>query len=226
MTYAGRRIERSGQGLGAGGGGRPRLRLLASLATVVAVLGFWLGLAGFVANIPREAGLPPESDGVVALTGGAERISDAVELLAAGRAKRMLISGVNLATSRKEIARLTPNFGELVGCCVDIDHAALNTAGNATETARWARSHGLKSVIVVTSDYHMPRALAEMRRAMPEAELVPHVVPTSRLRGGGLWTDPDLVRLVVWEYVKYLRTKARNLLPGETPSPGRVAIRS
>ena len=42
------------------------------------------------------------------------------------------------------------------------------TRGNAAETAEWARAHQVRSLIVVTSAYHMPRALAELGRDLPD----------------------------------------------------------
>ena len=111
----------------------------------MAALGFGLGLlvAGFfwfVDKVPtREAQIDGNADGIVVLTGAASRIPDAIELLAAGRGQRLLITGVHRATSAKEIARLTPLYQRVFSCCVDLDRSALNTLGNATETRRYAR---------------------------------------------------------------------------------------
>ena len=96
------------------------------------------------------------------LTGSRFRISDALELLAAGHGKRLLISGVYPATKLSEIAHMMPEFDRWFACCVDLDHLALNTIGNAVETKRWAREQGSTSLIVVTSNFHMPRAMAEI----------------------------------------------------------------
>ncbi len=97
-----------------------------------------LGFFWFVATLPTdEVKLERSADGIVALTGGASRITDALELLAAGRGQRLLISGVNRATNAGEISRLHPEFASMVHCCVDLDRS-LNTIGNAIETRRWA----------------------------------------------------------------------------------------
>ena len=79
------------------------------------------------------------------LTGGASRIADAIDLLAAGRGKRLLISGVHRTTTTTEIARINPRYQGLVACCVDLDYSAVNTVGNAIETRRWARARGFTS---------------------------------------------------------------------------------
>ena len=120
----------------------------------------------------EEAPLTRNADGIVALTGGASRIADAIELLASGRGKRLLISGANRATNSNEISRLNPEFERWVRCCVDFDRS-LNTLGNAIETKRWAERRGFRSLIVVTSNYHMPRALAEIAHQLPDVALVP-----------------------------------------------------
>ena len=109
------------------------------------------------------------------LTGGTSRVTDALELLAAGRGKRLLITGVNPGTTTGDIARQTVDYGRLLNCCVDLDYSALNTLGNAVETRRWAIDHDFKSLIVVTSTYHMPRALAELRPSASRRR--PHPVP-------------------------------------------------
>ena len=123
------------------------------------VLALGAGFLWFIWRVPvEEAPLTRNADGIVALTGGASRITDAIELLASGRGKRLLISGANRATNSNEISRLNPEFERWVRCCVDFDRS-LNTLGNAVETRRWAESRGFHSLIVVTSNYHMPRAL-------------------------------------------------------------------
>ncbi len=98
------------------------------------------GFVLFVSHIPsEEVTLDTKADGIVALTGAAARIPDAIELLATERGKRLLITGVHRATSAKEIARLTPLYSKYFTCCIDLDRSALNTFGNALETRRWAR---------------------------------------------------------------------------------------
>jgi uncharacterized SAM-binding protein YcdF (DUF218 family) len=176
------------------------------------LVGLAAGFGFFVHNIDSHepTALAP-ADGVVALTGGSERVLEAVELLAKGRARRLLITGVNQQTSRHEIARLMPNFQQLFNCCIDLGRAALNTAGNADETRQWVEAHAIhSSLIVVTSNYHMPRALVELRRALPQLELIPYPVVSDRLRNSDWRNDHHVARLLAIEYVKFLAAVVRS----------------
>jgi uncharacterized SAM-binding protein YcdF (DUF218 family) len=176
-------------------------------AAFVLLLG--LGFLWFIWRVPAdEIPLSRDADGIVALTGGASRIADAIELLASGRGKRLLISGANRATNSSEISRLNPEFERWVRCCVDIDRS-LNTLGNAIETRRWAESRGFRSLIVVTSNYHMPRALAEIAHQLPGVALVPFPVVTDRQRADPWWSGGATARLMLSEYVKYIFAKLR-----------------
>ena len=145
----------------------------------------------------------------VVLTGAASRIPDAIELLAAERGKRLLISGVHRDTRAKEIASLTPLYSKLFNCCIDLDRSALNTFGNAIETKRWAVEHNFNSLIIVTSNWHMPRAMAEMRHQLPQATLIPYPVISEKVRSESWWTDFETLRLLFAEYLKFIFAHAR-----------------
>jgi uncharacterized SAM-binding protein YcdF (DUF218 family) len=173
------------------------------------------GFGGFLWSLPAdEVVLQRDADGIVVLTGGASRITDAIELLAAGRGKRLLISGANRATTSGEISRLNPDFGGIVSCCVDFDRS-LNTLGNAIETRHWAQSRGFRSLIVVTSSYHMPRAIAEIAHQLPDVALLPFPVITDKLHAEPWWTHGPTMKLMLSEYLKYMAARMRMRLdPG------------
>ena len=197
---------------------RPLLRCLGWTVFVLStgtVLLLGLGFVWFLWRVPTdEVALPGRADGIVALTGGASRINDAIELLASGRGGRLLISGANPTTTPHEISQLNPEFEPWVRCCVDFDRA-LNTLGNAIETRHWAERRGFRSLIVVTSNYHMPRALAEFANQLPNVTLLPFPVVTNRQRAEPWWANSGTARLMFTEYVKYVFTCIRiGLHPG------------
>ena len=129
------------------------------------------------------------ADGIVVLTGGSSRVSDAMELLAGGYGKRLLISGVHPTNGVSDISRSLPDNQSLLDCCVDLDRSAVNTRSNAAETRRWVRERGFKSLIVVTSNYHMPRAIVELSHAMPDVTLIPFAVVGDKWRDEPWWTS-------------------------------------
>lgn len=183
-------------------------RWIGFLTMTVAVVGTLLLTAGFfwfAAQISgEEVTIERKADGIVALTGAASRIPDAIELLAAERGKRLLITGVHRATSATEIARLTPLYSKYFTCCIDLDRSALNTLGNALETKRWARQHNFNSLIVVTSNWHMPRAMAEISHQLPDVALIPYPVISEKVKSEPWWQYASTARFLVAEYLKYL----------------------
>ena len=181
------------------------------------VLAFGIGFAHFAAMIETVETQPVRhAEGIVALTGGAERVPDAVTLLLHGHADHLLITGVNPATTREDLAHRIPDARGVVECCVDLGYRTANTAGNARETADWARSRGIRSLIVVTSNYHMPRALAEIAYELPRVDLQAFPVVSERAGTGTWWTDGQRVRLVLGEYMKYVMARARQTILPKT----------
>jgi len=177
-----------------------RLVWLIAAASVAVLIGF----AAFVNAVPEPASKSAEpADGIVALTGEGSRLMPAMDLLENGFGKRLLITGVNPQTSKGQLRKVLRG-GALFDCCVDLGFTALDTRGNAEETAQWARAHGYGSLIIVTADYHMPRSLVEFGSEMPEVKLIPYPVrdlpktftfPTARRLGG--------------EYLKYVASSIR-----------------
>jgi uncharacterized SAM-binding protein YcdF (DUF218 family) len=188
--------------------GRLRGLVLAVLAIVVAAAG--IGFLAFLSQL-REAEARPErkADGIVVLTGGSSRVSDAMELLASGYGKRLLISGVHPASAASDISRWLPENQSFIRCCVDLDHFAQNTQGNAEQARLWAHERGFHSVIVVTSNYHMPRAIVEFSHAMPDVQLISYAVVGEKWRDEPWWSNGVTMRLVLSEYFKYLAAEVR-----------------
>jgi uncharacterized SAM-binding protein YcdF (DUF218 family) len=149
------------------------------------------------------------ADGITVLTGGVSRIDEAMKLLSQGMAKRVLITGVNRGTTLEQLKELSSQGDQYFACCVDIDKEARNTIDNATETAQWVALHQYGSVIVVTSNYHLPRALAELERSMPGVTLVPYPVVDNNVHVERWWNYPGTTRLLLSEYLKYLPALGR-----------------
>jgi uncharacterized SAM-binding protein YcdF (DUF218 family) len=164
-----------------------------------------VGFIWFFTLIPNEEmQLDRKADGIVVLTGAATRIPDAIQLLADDRGKRLLISGVYHATKAKEIARITPLYAKYFSCCIDLDRSALNTYGNALQAKRWAHDHNFNSLIVVTSNWHMPRAMAELEHQLPDVTLVPYPVVSEKMKSDPWWSNLATARVLIGEYLKYL----------------------
>ena len=195
--------------------GTARAAKVAACVLLTGLLGFVGGFAGFsyhVAELATPAD-PGDADAIVVLTGGQSRLGAAVDLLKSGKGSRLLISGVHPAAGSGDLQNATGGDAALFNCCVDIDYAALDTIGNAEESAKWAANHNYDRIIVVTNNYHMPRSLLEMRRHLSRAVLVPYPVVNTRLDGGGWMTKPDAVRVLFTEYAKYLAAVVRGLMP-------------
>lgn len=181
------------------------MRLLAIIGVIALI---WLaGLFAFAHRVreltPAED--PARADAIVALTGpSAERVNAAIRLLEQGKGERVLISGVNREVRRRELRAVVPGSSRLFNCCVDLGFEAENTAGNAQEIAAWARAKGYDDLIVVTSDYHMPRSLVEIRGAMPGVKLTPYAVSTPSLDNARWWRAAVTARRMTLEYMKYL----------------------
>jgi uncharacterized SAM-binding protein YcdF (DUF218 family) len=227
-ALAPRRAEKESEG---GGRRRPRtlLRRAVTLAVLAAGLAAVAGLACFLVFTAQIATREPSSvkkaDAIVVLTGGASRIPDALALLAEGHGRRLLITGVNPSTSPGMLRESLPvgDADRLIACCVDLGHKALNTLGNAIEAAEWTRSQRFRSILVVTSSWHMPRAMLELERALPEVEFVPYPVVSTRMQAEQWWRDPPTLKLIVKEFLKYVMAAAKIRPAQAVAAPGAQA---
>lgn len=207
------------------------LRLLMRTAAALAAL--WLaGLfwyAGEIARARPEAESfsdVPTADAVVVLTGTPDRLGVGFELLAASRAQRMFISGVYRGVDVQQILRALRRSPDEAENAVVLGYGADDTIGNAQETAVWMAKEGLTSLILVTSNFHMPRALMEFHAAMPEVTIVPHATAVASFKIDDWWRWPGTIRLIASEWSKYIAARARlalgirfATLPVVSPAP-------
>ncbi len=186
--------------------------LLAGLGGIALAAGF-VAFASSVADTRAPADV--HAEGIVVLTGGSARIDGALRLLAEGRARRLLISGVNPSVDLKALAgTIDKDLEVALACCVDLGRDARDTIGNAAETRDWAKAKGYSSLIVVTSDYHMPRSMAELAEAMPKVRLIPYPVSNPELHLDDWWNNTSAFGLLLREYGKYLLATARVKIAG------------
>jgi len=165
------------------------------------------GLFWFTGQIPRAQATLPEADAIVVFTGGKGRLEYSLRLLTEGKGERLFISGVGNIRNFEELLRRFPeplqdNVHALPENAITLGRQAENTIGNAMETANWAKAKNVRSLLLVTSNYHMPRALLEMGEVMPQVALIPASV-----------IDPvGYNRLFFSEYHKFLAAKFRHWL--------------
>lgn len=174
-------------------------------AAAAAVL--WaLGFVGFVLSLPGPAPLSVKTDAVAVLTGGPGRIQRGSNVLLAGSARRMLVSGVDSRVKPAEFRAANDIPESLMRCCIDLGFVADSTRSNASEVGDWMAGHRFRSVRLVTTGYHMPRARAEIRaRLGSDVLIVPDAVPGQR----------TLVQMAL-EYSKFLAARAMLMV---YPSP-------
>lgn len=189
---------------------------------VVIVMAYGIGLWIFASNLPEQPPQTPHADAIVALTGGDERIVAGVKLLEHGAARRLLITGVHPEITKPEIKDIT-HGGRRFDCCADLDFAAEDTRGNASEAAKWMRDHHYGSLILVTANYHMPRSIAEFSANMPGVTIIPYPVEPDGIDFTNWWKHPRTARMLNVEYVKYL---ASLVLDRISPPPAQTNKRS
>lgn len=165
------------------------IRRVLALLLVIWLLGFAL----FVVMLPGAAPMF-RTDGVIALTGGKGRIERGIAVLAQRQAQRMLVSGVDPAVRPAELAAVQKAPPALFACCVDLGKDAIDTRTNAEESARWIRAHRFRSVRLVTTDWHMPRARFELARELGDAGVA--------ITSDGVESTPGLL-ILMREYNKY-----------------------
>jgi uncharacterized SAM-binding protein YcdF (DUF218 family) len=186
------------------------------IALFVVILLWTAGLFAFADRVidSTPATEPAEpADAIVVLTGASDlRLKEGMQLLERRKGARLFISGVNREVKRPELRNVTEGSKRLFDCCVDLGYQAENTVGNAHEIADWARGHDFYTLIVVTSDYHMPRSLLELKADMPGATLIPYPVATPDLDARGWWKSRKGQRIIVVEYCKYLTIMGRDAI--------------
>lgn len=181
--------------------GRVLLYTLRFFIVVFVGGGLWLaGLVLFTGLIPSSVqDKESATDGIVIFTGGKTRIHVALSLFESGKGRFLLISGVNPDSTLPQMISGLPHKSRIT-----LGYEARDTVGNAAETALWAYKNNIKSIRLITSNYHMPRSLFELRRTLPDVKILPHPVVAKSFLESKWWLEPKTLTLVVQEYNKFL----------------------
>ncbi len=195
------------------------MRLILKAFTAVLFILIFIWISGYPAFIAYTVNIHPvdrtqHTDAIVVLTGGDNRIHTGLELLTAGLAPKLFISGVNKDVTIDDIMATWKGRDKLPTphCCIILGHQALTTFENAKETKQWIADNNIKSIRLVTSRYHMARALLEFKMIIDEdITIVPH--PVEQQYTGV--TDGKFWKLTFSEYNKtlyrLLKIAAKNL---------------
>jgi len=185
---------------------RPFLPLVLAL---VLLLGWGGGFLGFIDNVQsyRQPSIDERlasAQGIVALTGGSERLAAGIDLLKAGKGKKLLISGVHASVKAEGMARMKGLPEQLMDCCIVLGHEASNTRGNAREAKAFMKDNGYVSMLLVTAHYHMPRSLLLFEKTLPDVAIVPFPVQPDSVDVSFWWRRLGTSSLLFMEYNKYL----------------------
>lgn len=180
-------------------------------AAVAVVFFVWAaGFAWFAATLPTPPKDPTvKTDAIIVLTGGAGRLAEGVRLLRAGLAPVLFLSGVNRKVPKADILKLAGNPPDSLADRITLGYRAEHTRGNATEIAHWFNSKNLKSLRLVTANYHMRRSLLELRHAIPHARIIANAVVPRVTSPGEWWRNPSGLAIIFREYHKYLAAYLR-----------------
>lgn len=181
---------------------------------------------GYMEFVDRISSYPANSqkaDAIIVLTGGSNRLARGMELLRNDRATRMLISGVNPDLSDQGLKNALYQDSSDPACCIFVGREAADTVGNAMETARWIMAGQYRRLHIVTSAYHMPRALLEFRRHLPDdAVLIPQPVQANRVHLDEWWQPNGSSVFLLTEYTKFLIGSLRLALFGKANIDGGI----
>ena len=175
-----------------------------SLVIIIAV--FVSILQHFVLTLPHVPENTPVVDGIVVTTGGQDRLAAGLDLLSQNKAPYLLLSGVGEGITKQMIKSslaLTPERAAQLECCVALEFQAKDTKGNALATKKWADNNQLSVILLVTADYHMPRARLEFAAQMPKRTIIAYPINAADLYGKSWYGDWHVMRLYIREFLKY-----------------------
>ncbi|MEM6413785.1 MAG: YdcF family protein [Pseudomonadota bacterium] len=181
--------------------------------------GLWAaGFLAFSASLMNDANTtepqisPDQIDGIVVFTGGNRRVASALSLLNDGYGSRLLISGVHPDTSKSDLAYLWNGSAKQFKCCVDLGLEARTTEGNAIELSDWSAQNKFENILLVTSNYHMPRALLETKRYAPGLKIIPYSIASDFGDTSSTFQQLKRWHRLAAEYTKYVLVRAKSVI--------------
>lgn len=175
------------------------------VTSLLLTLGLVVWLSGYVLFVMATSLAVPENrtqktDAIIVLTGGNFRTTTGLELLAAGMAPELMITGVNKAVTETDIRSLWRGTTPLPACCITLGHRAETTVQNAAEVKDWLAKKNIHTIRLVTSAYHLQRALQEFKAAMPTLTIIAHPVEEEDYS----LHEPHFWLITFSEYNKYI----------------------
>ena len=181
--------------------------IIITLSLCLIAIGLFVSaLQFFVLTLPKQTQKPPIVDGIVVATGGQARLEEGLQLLAKKTAPLLLLTGVGEGITKQMIAQslvLTGDQDKILSCCVTLEFQALDTPGNAIAAKNWSQTNDIQTLLLVTSDYHMPRAALKFTTAMPDRQIIAHPIIAPDLKDKSWYSDWQIARLYSREFLKY-----------------------
>ena len=177
------------------------------------IICFFVGLIDYQERIlSLKEYSPKRASNIVILTGGSNRIKNGLKIIkslenSAVVNTKLLISGTGKGFTISNVKKLLPKnkfLNIFIKCCVELDNKSLNTHSNAIETLKWAKKNNIKTFILITSNYHMPRAALEFNARMPNFEIITHPITPKKNDVSNWMHSFETFSLIFIEYSKFL----------------------
>tara|TARA_B100001093_G_C26505771_1_gene875328 strand:+ start:60 stop:677 length:618 start_codon:yes stop_codon:yes gene_type:complete len=178
---------------------------------------FFIGLNEYKKKIlSSDKYISRNSSNIVILTGGSNRIKDGLKIIdkfdkTSKFKPKILVSGTGKGFTKISLEKkLNFDFGfNLIECCVKLDNISTNTYSNAIETSKWAKKNNIKEFILITSNYHMPRAFLEFENKMPNLKIFTYPITPKKHKINQWLNSSETFSLVFSEYFKFLIANLR-----------------
>ena len=173
------------------------------MRAVCALFSLWvLGFVYFLGSIPRTPDPGNiKTDAIVVLTGGEKRVEEGMDLLRKQKAQRLFISGVNPKVH--EITEITHGMS-VDSSKIELGKSAETTADNALESKAWVQKNHIKSIRLVTANYHMVRSMLEFKHTLPYTMIIPNPVFPTKFDLKDMWRSYFTLSIAFSEYNKVL----------------------